>query len=417
MVCLTVAGEMVYGLAFHVPRYFKPTLLPALGISNAQLGDSFALYGILAMLSYVPSGLLADRFGARSLMSLSLVATGAGGLYFATLPGWTGLSMLYAYWGVTTVALMWGALIRATREWGGRSEQGRGFGLLDGGRGLVAALAASGGVSLLGLGLGQDPAGATEAARASALRGVILYYSFATFGAAVLVHLWTPEASRPARTQQPQPPKTLQVVRMRAVWLQAGIVVCAYCGYKAFDNYSLYGHEVLNMDEAEAAGFAAAAAYLRPVAAIGAGYVGDRLGVAGSTMALFATLAGCWTLLGSPTGALAGASLTYGALLTSIAGAFGLRGLYFALLEDTRVPHSVTGTAVGLISLLGYTPDIFFGPVTGRILDATPGAGGHRQCFLLLAAIGVAGLMATAALRRSIPETRCRAQDERPLSN
>lgn len=401
MVCLTVAGEMVFGLAFHVPRYFRPTLLAALGISNAQLGDSFALYGILAMVSYFPSGLLADRFGARSLMSLSLVATGAGGLYFATLPGWAGLSALYAFWGVTTVALMWGALIRATREWGGRTEQGRGFGLLDGGRGLVAALAASGGVGLLSLGLGQDPAGAaSEAARASALRGVILYYSCATFGAAALVHLWTPEAARLARTQQLRPPKALQVVSMPAVWLQAGIVVCAYCGYKAFDNYSLYGHEVLNMNEAEAAGFAAAAAYLRPVAAIGAGYAGDRLGVAGSTMALFAALAGCWTLLGLPGGELAGASLSYGALLTSIAAAFGLRGLYFALLEHTRVPHSVTGTAVGLISLLGYTPDIFFGPVTGRILDATPGAGGHRQCFLLLAATAVAGLLATAALRR-----------------
>ena len=49
------------------------------------------------------------------------------------------MSVLYAYWGVTTILLFWAAMIRATREWGGASQQGRAFGILDGGRGAVAA--------------------------------------------------------------------------------------------------------------------------------------------------------------------------------------------------------------------------------------------------------------------------------------
>ena len=48
--------------------------------------------------------------------------------------------MIYAYWDFTTIALCWSALIRATREWGGEWAQGSAFGLLDGGRGLLAAL-------------------------------------------------------------------------------------------------------------------------------------------------------------------------------------------------------------------------------------------------------------------------------------
>ncbi len=71
---------------------------------------------------------------------------------------------------------------------------------------------------------------------------------------------------------------------------------------------------------------------------------------------------------------------------------YALRGIYFALLEETRTPRTITGAAVGMISLLGFTPEIFFAPIAGRILDATPGAGGHLNVFLLLAAISVCGV-------------------------
>jgi hypothetical protein len=33
---------------------------------------------------------------------------------------------------------------------------------------------------------------------------------------------------------------------------------------------------------------------------------------------------------------------------------------------------ALTGTAVGLVSLTGYTPDIFAGPAMGYLLDNSP---------------------------------------------
>ncbi len=58
----------------------------------------------------------------------------------------------------------------------------------------------------------------------------------------------------------------------------------------------------------------------------------------------------------------------------------------------------ITGAAVGLVSVIGFTPDIFFRPIAGRILDATPGAAGHLNLFLLLAAIAVTGAIAAICL-------------------
>jgi len=77
---------------------------------------------------------------------------------------------------------------------------------------------------------------------------------------------------------------------------------------------------------------------------------------------------------------------------------YALRGIYFALLEEDRTPRFLTGAAVGMISLVGYTPDVFFGPVSGRILDASPGLAGHQNYFVFLASIAAIGLLVVAWL-------------------
>ena len=133
MLALIVAGEIVFGLPFSTARYFRPTLLEVFGFTNTQLGDLFALYGVTAMIAYFPGGALADRFSARSLLASSLVATAVGGLYMATIPSALPMALLYGYWGFTTIFLFWGALIKATRDWGGSAKQGEAFGVLEGG--------------------------------------------------------------------------------------------------------------------------------------------------------------------------------------------------------------------------------------------------------------------------------------------
>ena len=52
-----------------------------------------------------------------------------------------------------------------------------------------------------------------------------------------------------------------------------------------------------------------------------------------------------------------------------------------------------TGAVAGTVSFIGFTPEIFFGPITGRILDANPGAAGHQNYFLFLVGVAVLGLI------------------------
>jgi hypothetical protein len=89
-------------------------------------------------------------------------------------------------------------------------------------------------------------------------------------------------------------------------------------------------------------------------------------------------------------------------LLLGAAAIFGLRGLYFALFQEAKVPTAVTGTAVGLVSVLGFTPDIFVAYVGGVLLDRSPGLAGHQHFFLFLAAFAAIGVIASYAIMRML---------------
>jgi len=79
---------------------------------------------------------------------------------------------------------------------------------------------------------------------------------------------------------------------------------------------------------------------------------------------------------------------------------YGLRGLYFAVFEEHRVPSVVTGTAVGLVSVVGYAPDIFVMLVAGILIDRTPGLAGHQHFFMFLAAFSIIGAVVSWIMMR-----------------
>lgn len=403
IITLVVAGEMIFGLPFHTARFFRPTLLEVFGFTNTQLGDMFAVYGVTAMLAYFPGGALADRYSARSLLSASLLATAVGGLYMATIPGALQMSILYGYWGITTIFLFWGALIRATRDWGGPDSQGVAFGVLEAGRGLVAASFAALAIAVFAALMPEAVSDASDEQRREGFQTVLLMYSLITLVAAIMTWFLMPELADRNNGRSNPLDGMAKVVRRPIVWAQAAIIVCAYCGYKGGDYYSLYAAEVLGKDEIDAARFATWAAYLRPIAAIAAGLIADRLSAARSIGFTFAILVLAYAPLSVLTTSGIGVQLIYVNLLVSLFAVFALRGIYFALLEENSTPVHVTGAAVGIVSLVGYTPEIFFAPIAGRILDANPGLVGHQNFFLfltLIAALGVLTVLWTLWLRR-----------------
>ena len=404
---LIIAGESVFLLPFVLARVFRPTLLEVFDLNNLELGTAFSVYGVVAMAAYFFGGPLADRFPARILLAVALVSTAAGGLVMMTVPSLSTLVVLYAYWGITTIALFWAPLIRATRQWGGEDEQGRAFGLLDGGRGLLAALMGSMMVLLFAGLLPADSETASLAERTEALRRIILVLSAVTCAAALLVLLALPhnDPAQDGERRKLSLQGVARVAAMPSVWLQAAIILCAYVGFKAIDDFSLYANQVVGLDQVDAAKAGVVSLWVRPFAAIGAGLLADRIGASTMTASSFAVLAGGSLVLAS---GLIGAGMLWMFLLTMVCcsmGIFALRGLYFAIMREGKIPMAYTGTAVGLVSVIGYTPDVFMGPLMGYLLDQSPGAAGHQHVFWVVTGFALLGLIASLSFARVIRKT------------
>jgi sugar phosphate permease len=361
------------------------------------------------MVSYFAGGPLADRFSARRLMTTALGATGAGGLVLTTVPAPAALTALWAFWGLTTVLLFWAALIRATREWGGSSAQGRAYGLLDGGRGLFAALIASVSVVVFSWALPGEAASATSEEQASAFRVVIQVFTACTLLIAILVWTVVPDEG-PGTGGDARTGLTLDGIKsacgMPVVWLQAIVVVCAYVGYKATDDFSLLARDALGIDEVAAAGIGTLSFWLRAISAIGAGFIGDRLDPSRVIAWGFGILAAGSLAISSEIVPLGTAWILISTIVATSVGVYALRGLYFALLAEGSVPMAYTGAAIGVISFVGYTPDVFMGPLMGVLLDGSPGVPGHRHVFMVVAAFAVVGLLAAVTFRRVAAKNR-----------
>ena len=79
---------------------------------------------------------------------------------------------------------------------------------------------------------------------------------------------------------------------------------------------------------------------------------------------------------------------------------FALRGIFYSLLPEVNLPFSITGISVGIVSFIGYMPDIFIGPIFGYYLDKFEGILAFQYCFIFLLCISITGLTSSIFLRR-----------------
>tara|TARA_B110000444_G_scaffold261042_1_gene310686 strand:- start:915 stop:2180 length:1266 start_codon:yes stop_codon:yes gene_type:complete len=395
---LILSGEFVYMLPYVLARVFRPTFLEVFDLTNFELGSLFSVYGVVALLSYLYGGVLADQFLPRKLIALSLFLTALGGLVMATYPSYLTLQILFGYWGFTTVFLFWGAMIKATRLWGGTMSQGQAFGFLDAGRGLVAASMGSIGVFIFSLIITSDIRSATLVERQEAFRYVIFFTSFmvALVGLLVFVYMKSEgEEKIKEMTSTSSFSNIKSVIKIPSVWLLMIIIMSAYVGYKLTDIYSLYASDVMLYNQIQAAEVGALQLYLRPIVCVIIGFLADK------------TSGTSWIIIGFVIMLLGAVIFASGivqsnmdvvffiSLIIIAVGTYAARALYFAVFQEGKIPLAHMGTAVGIISVVGYTPDVFASPIMGYLLDTYPGITGHQYVFTMLVVFSVLGLIAS----------------------
>ena len=386
-----------------MPRVFRPTFLAVFDLNNIELGSLFSVYGSVAFFSYIFGGTFADKFLPRKLIATSLILTSLGGFVLMYYPSFMILQILYGYWGFTTVFLFWGAMIKGTRIWGGSQNQGQAFGFLDGGRGLTAALMGSVGVFIFSFFLPEDVISSSIKERQDAFQSVILFSSIMVALIGVLVYFFMKTKTEKGVFQSDNTHSLnniLAVLKLETVWLLMIIILCAYFGYKVTDIYSLYASDVMGYDEVNSANIGSLQLYLRPIACFAIGFLADKTnGISWIIKGFFVMLTGS-VLFASGILVADQYILFFISLIILALGTYAIRALYFAILKEGDISLALTGTAVGVISLSGYTPDIFAGPLMGYFLDKFPGVEGHQYVYAFLGLFSIIGLIASSRFAR-----------------
>jgi predicted MFS family arabinose efflux permease len=396
LLILCLGATAIYFLPYLRWTYYDP-LKEALGLTHTQFGAITSAYGITSMIFYFPGGWFADRISARKLLTFAFAVTGLLGFYFGTYPSYTMCIIINLIWGLVATLTFWAALIRATRELAGKDEQGKFYGLLEGGRGLTTVIISTAVLAIFAK-LGSGVAGLTV---------VINIYSAVCVIAAILTWFFV-EDSKTVEQNNALWEDIVKVVKMPAVWLLAVIVLTNYSVYLGSTYLTPYVTEIFGATVAISALLAIVRTYgLQLFGGPIGGFIADKVG---STTKV---ITWCYVLMAVTVGIFlvvpGKSSLLYLLVVNMIvfgAAVFAMRGIYFASMEEVKIPLALTGSAVGFASMIGFTPDIYMNLLAGHLLDTYQGMMGYKMLFVVMLLFVAVGLIASILLLRLAKKKR-----------
>lgn len=399
LMLLVLAAGAIYPI-LYLRQVYQTTMLEVFQINHSQLGYLYSMLGTIFLLSYLPSGWLADRLPPRFLIFFSLVATGALGIWYSTVPSMTGLMIIFGCWGLTTGLTFWASVLKRVKMIAHHSEQGRFFGILDGGRGLVEALLAT-----VALGLFAYATETRSQTAAEGFKHVVYLYSFVCIAiGCVLVLLKDPKSM--AETAAVEKGKfnliadLTTLVKIPELWLVTAIVFCGYHMFWATYSFSDY-LQGSGMTAVMAGTITTIKLWMRPIGGIGGGWLGDKFSNISVLIValLLVTLAMVGLIVFPAIGSL---GLLIGTVIFIGLMTYAIRGLYWAILDSCDIPLRITGLAIGIVSVVGYLPDAFIPLINGYLTEHFPGAPGYKLYFGYIAFVGLLGTLAALTLRARI---------------
>lgn len=401
---LLLAAGTIYPM-LYLRQNYELTILDAFRISKDELENSYALMGVIYLIAYGPSGWLADKMSARVLIPFSLALVGLLGLWFASFPDKQFLPLIFAGWGIGAGLTFWAALIKSVKLLAKRDEQGRFFGILDGGRGLIEAVLATAALSIFAY-MTHNSASSRQA-----MEPIVYMYSISCLLIAVLIFVFLDKRDVDAGSGAATPDKVSLIAGLRILlgipqlWLMAFIILTGYQLFWVTYSFSSFLRQGHGMDAVAAGTITVIKLWMRPIGGIGGGFLGNRFSnesvLAGAMLLAAAGLVGLMIL---PEYANTYLLLAFVLLIGTMS--YTVRGLYWALLDKCQVPAAVVGLAIGVVSMVGYLPDVFLPEINAAVLTRFPGLTGFKVYFGYIALCGVLGAAGVFYFKKSTKKER-----------
>ena len=405
---LVLGGGTIFKLSSMKDVFYVP-MQSDWGLTNTQIGLSFTVYTIVQTTGLFLSLYIADRYSKKILLPFGLIGVGLCGLYLSTLPSFTGYLICFAAMAFFADVVYWPVLLKAVRLLGTQEEQGRLFGLLEAGRGVVDVIVASGALFVF-VHFGEGKAG---------MQAGLLYYTFITLMAGVITYFIVDDDHVKNAKGSSANIETLKgikhVLTCPNVWLASfGIffVYAAYCGLTYFipflkdiymlpvalvGAYGIINQYALKMVGGPVGGFLADKVARSPTV-----YLKWTFLISAVAMMLFMQLP--HQSMNVYIGMVA--TLGFGAII------FSQRAIFFAPMDEIGTPRQYAGSAMAFGCIIGYMPAMFAYTLYGWILDNFKGITGYNYVFSVMIAFSLSGFICSTLLVKRIKKQKVMSVSE-----
>ena len=316
-------------------------------VINEYIGDLAMVFGAINMVMYIVGGLLVDKYGERIMLLLGGLMMAAGSVLYGLVLSKAALMAGFVLFGFGT-GTMWGGYLKLTRKLGSSSEQGRMYSTSEFIRGITG--------TCLGL-----------------------------LGVAVLNQAILPDGiTDPVLIGE----KWRTMLFLHAAIYIISVILCMI----------LVPKNVIGVSASQTATFAIIRNYfIAAISTFAIGYVAVKLKSESKTIGVYSLISGILMII-----MLLSAgnfSLCIGSTFIFAIAYTGMRGLYFAVPAEVGIPVHLTGVTTGIMSLIGYLPDVFFAKLAGRWLDQHGLAGYNYIWYWGIACALIGTIVCLAACR------------------
>lgn len=394
LIVLISMGSSVIYTPMYLKNVFYEPLMQGLGCTNADLGALVSCYGIAAVICYLPSGIFADKFRMRTLAWIGFGGTAILTFIYATLPSLFMCYILFIGMGITSILIWWGTRFKVIRLCCEEDEYPARIGVsysIYGVAGLVVGLINAAIVAAI-------PVPATGVTMVLVFLGVVLAVM------AVLSYVFIPDFKGEidtTRTKFFNMADYAEALRTPGVIWACLAYFAVYCVYQGA-TYTTPYMTAMGVDSnlVNVAGL---------IRTYGIGLLaGPILGVVAARIKSTKTILGCFIFAIVCLGVFImlpqdpGLGMVAMALVVVFGfftyGAFSIGS---SPLSELGIPMRIFGTAAGILSVVGYIPDVFIHTWYGSIIDAQ-GTAAYNMIFAIEIAFAVFGVVMLLLCLRAV---------------
>lgn len=406
---LMLGAGTIYKLGFLKDAFYVP-MLEFMGLSHTQIGTAMSIAGLISTFSFLTAIGITDKVSKKIMIPFSLISICLCGIWLSTFPSYPVFLLIYCLLAICADMLYWPTMLKTVRLLGTEDEQGRMFGIMEAGRGLMDTIIAFGALGIFSA-MGSTAAGLKMAilfySIVPGVIGIIMYFMLEPDDAPAPTPVQTQENASGAKEKNTS--GIMRTLKNKNIWLVSFnifFVYSVYCGLTYFIPF---------LEEAYALPAALVGVYgiinqygLKMLGGPVGGFITDKIlhsatkylriafVIVGVIVAVFAMLPH------KSMGIFLGMFIT----LTISACVYSMRAIFFAPMDEVHVPREITGSAMAMGSFIGYLPGSFMYAVYGGILDKFEGLFGYRIVYLMMAVFAAGGFVLSTYIISTIKKDK-----------